>query len=80
MTIIMRMMFSIIMITHDLNPVHLYVKDVLLLKKTVIGIGTPCGVMEPEILRKVYGAAARIVEYGGHRYCVTHDSGFDRHV
>ena len=71
---------SIIMITHDLNPVHLYVKDVLLLKNTVIGIGTPCGVMEPEMLRKVYGASARIVEYGGHRYCVTHDSGFDRHV
>jgi ABC-type Mn2+/Zn2+ transport system ATPase subunit len=71
---------SIIMITHDLNPVHLYVKDVLLLKNTIIGIGTPCDIMDPEMLRKVYGADARIVEYAGHRYCVTHDSGFDRHV
>ncbi len=71
---------SIIMITHDLNPIHLLVKDVLLLKKTVVGIGTPCDIMDIEILKRVYGPSARIVEYAGHRYCVTHDSGFDRHA
>lgn len=70
---------SIIMITHDLNPVHLYVKDVLLLKKTLIGFGTPCDIMDPDVLKRVYGPTARIIEYAGHRYCVTHDSGFDRH-
>ena len=70
---------SIIMVTHDLNPIHVLVKDVLLMKNTVIGKGTPCDIMDTELLKQVYGPAARIVEYGGHRYCVTHDSGVDRH-
>jgi ABC-type Mn2+/Zn2+ transport system ATPase subunit len=70
---------SVIMVTHDLNPIHVLVKDVLLMKNTVVGKGTPCDIMDPELLKQVYGPAARIVEYGGHRYCVTHDSGVDRH-
>ncbi|MHA1637289.1 MAG: metal ABC transporter ATP-binding protein [Candidatus Thorarchaeota archaeon] len=70
---------NIIMVTHDLNPIHTLVQDVLLLKNTVIGIGTPCDMMEPELLVKVYGPKAKVIEYGGHKYCVTHDSGVDRH-
>ncbi|MHA2286997.1 MAG: metal ABC transporter ATP-binding protein [Candidatus Thorarchaeota archaeon] len=60
---------SIIMVTHDLNPIHSFVRDVLLLKNTVVGMGEPCSVMP----------SARVVEYAGHRYCVTKDSGIDRH-
>lgn len=71
---------SIIMVTHDLNPIHTLVQEVLLLQNTLIGVGTPCSIMEPDILRKVYGPDARVVEYAGHRYCVTRDSGIDRHV
>lgn len=70
---------NVVMVTHDLNPIHVVVRDVLLLRNTVIGIGQPCEVMDPELLKAAYGPGARIVEYGGHRYCVTHDSGFDRH-
>ena len=70
---------SIIMVTHDLNPIHTLVEDVLLLKNTVIGLGEPCSIMEPELIKKVYGPTARIVEHSGHRYCMTHDSGIDRH-
>ncbi|TXT53945.1 MAG: Zinc import ATP-binding protein ZnuC [Candidatus Thorarchaeota archaeon] len=70
---------SIVMVTHDLNPIHRMVKNVLLLKRTVIGIGAPCSIMDVDLLTKVYGPTARIVEYAGHRYCVTHDSGMDRH-
>jgi manganese/iron transport system ATP-binding protein len=70
---------SIIMITHDLNPIHMMVQDVLLLKNTVIGIGEPCSIMEPDLIKKVYGPTAKIVEHSGHRYCLTRDSGFDRH-
>ncbi|MHA2026671.1 MAG: metal ABC transporter ATP-binding protein [Candidatus Thorarchaeota archaeon] len=70
---------SIIMVTHDLNPIHTLVQDVLLLKNTVIGIGEPCSVMDPELIKKVYGPSARIVEHSGHRYCMTRDSGIDRH-
>ena len=70
---------SIIMITHDLNPIHTLVEDVLLLKNTVIGLGEPCSIMDPELIKKVYGPTARIVEHSGHRYCMTHDSGIDRH-
>jgi ABC-type Mn2+/Zn2+ transport system ATPase subunit len=70
---------SIVIVTHDLNPVHTMVENVLLLKGTVVGIGEPCSIMDPEIVARVYGPTARIVEYGGHKYCVTKDSGFDRH-
>jgi manganese/iron transport system ATP-binding protein len=70
---------SIIMVTHDLNPIHTLVQDVLLLKNTVIGIGEPCSIMDPELMKKVYGPSARIVEHSGHRYCMTRDSGIDRH-
>ena len=70
---------SIVMVTHDLNPIHTLVHDVLLLKNTVIGIGEPCSIMEPDLMKKVYGPTARIVEYAGHKYCMTRDSGIDRH-
>jgi ABC-type Mn2+/Zn2+ transport system ATPase subunit len=70
---------SIVMVTHDLNPIHTLVQDVLLLKNTVIGIGEPCSIMDPELMKKVYGPTARIVEHSGHRYCMTRDSGIDRH-
>ncbi len=70
---------SIIMVTHDLNPIHTLVENVLLLKNTVIGIGEPCSIMDPELIKKVYGPTARIVEHSGHRYCMTRDSGIDRH-
>ncbi|TFF84763.1 metal ABC transporter ATP-binding protein [Candidatus Thorarchaeota archaeon] len=70
---------SIIMVTHDLNPIHTYVEDVLLLKNTLVGTGTPCDIMDIDMLKQVYGPSARIVEYAGHRYCITRDSGFDRH-
>jgi len=30
-------------------------------------------------MKKVYGPTARIVEYAGHKYCMTPDSGIDRH-
>lgn len=70
---------SIVMVTHDLNPIHTLVQDVLLLKNTVIGLGEPCSIMDPELMKIVYGPTARIVEHSGHRYCMTHDSGIDRH-
>jgi len=70
---------SIIMVTHDLNPIHTMVRDVLMLKNTVVGVGTPCDVMDPELVRNLYGPTAKIVEHSGHRYCVTQDSGVDRH-
>jgi ABC-type Mn2+/Zn2+ transport system ATPase subunit len=70
---------SIIMVTHDLNPIHTYVKDVLLLKNTIVGIGEPCTVMDPELVKLVYGPSAQIFEYSGHKYCLTRDSGVDRH-
>jgi manganese/iron transport system ATP-binding protein len=70
---------SIIMVTHDLNPIHSFVRDVLLLKNTVVGMGEPCSVMDPDLLKMLYGPSARVVEYSGHRYCVTKDSGIDRH-
>jgi len=70
---------NIIMVTHDLNPIHTVVKDVLMLNRTVMGIGHPCAVMDLDLLKQVYGPSAKIVELAGHKYCITGDSGFDRH-
>ncbi|MDO8056906.1 MAG: metal ABC transporter ATP-binding protein [Candidatus Hermodarchaeota archaeon] len=70
---------SIIMVTHDLNPIHMIVKDVLMLNRELVGIGQPCAIMDPELIKQVYGPSAKIVEMDGHRFCITHDSGVDRH-
>jgi ABC-type Mn2+/Zn2+ transport system ATPase subunit len=70
---------SVIMVTHDLNPIHTLVRDVLMLKNTVVGVGTPCDVMDPALVQKLYGPTAKIVEHSGHRYCLTRDTGADRH-
>jgi ABC-type Mn2+/Zn2+ transport system ATPase subunit len=70
---------NIIMVTHDLNPIHMVVKDVLMLNRTVMGIGHPCEIMDPELVKQVYGPTAYIVELDGHKYCITHDSGIDDH-
>jgi len=70
---------SVIMVTHDLNPIHTLVRDFLMLKNTVVGVGTPCDVMDLELVQKLYGPTAKIVEYSGHRYCLTRDTGVDRH-
>ncbi|MHA1939843.1 MAG: metal ABC transporter ATP-binding protein, partial [Candidatus Thorarchaeota archaeon] len=70
---------SVIMVTHDLNPIHTLVRDVLMLKNTVVGVGTPCDVMDPALVQRLYGPTAKIVEHSGHRYCLTRDTGADRH-
>jgi len=70
---------NVVMVTHDLNPIHSLVNDVLLLKRSVVGLGRPCDVMDPALLTQLYGPSARVVEYAGHRYCVTRDTGVDRH-
>ncbi len=70
---------SIIMVTHDLNPIHFLVQNVILLRNTLIGIGTPCDVMNEALVKQVYGESARVVEYAGHRYCISHDTGVDQH-
>ncbi|MFX1475078.1 MAG: metal ABC transporter ATP-binding protein [Promethearchaeota archaeon] len=70
---------NIIMVTHDLNPIHMVVKDVLMLNQTVMGIGHPCEIMDLELLKQVYGPMAHIVTMHGHKYCITHDSGVDHH-
>jgi len=44
-----------------------------------VGVGTPCDVMDLELVQKLYGPTAKIVEYSGHRYCLTRDTGVDRH-
>ncbi|MFW9845363.1 MAG: metal ABC transporter ATP-binding protein [Candidatus Thorarchaeota archaeon] len=70
---------SVIMVTHDLNPIHTLVRDVLMLKNTIVGIGTPCDVMDPLLVQRLYGPTAKIIEHSGHRYCLTRDTGVDRH-
>jgi ABC-type Mn2+/Zn2+ transport system ATPase subunit len=65
---------SIVMVTHDLNPVHSYVDQVLLLNNRMVGLGRPCDLMTPETLSQVYGTKIRILEHEDHLYAITGDT------
>lgn len=54
---------TIIMVVHDLNHASRYAQHMVAIKSgTVISEGTPGEVMTPEVLRKVFGIEADIVE------------------
>jgi len=65
---------SIVMVTHDVNPCHPYIDEVLLLNRRLIGYGKPCDLMKKEILWKVYGPSIQVIEHEGHFYAITGDS------
>jgi len=55
---------SILMVTHDINPVAEYVDRVALLFKKIHAIGKPEEVLREDILSKVYGGRIRVFSYG----------------
>lgn len=64
---------SILMVTHDLNPVVEYVDRVALLFRKIYAIGTPEEVLKEDILSKVYGGRVRVFTHGGVCFAIIGD-------
>jgi len=64
---------TVVLVTHDVNPV-LEVSDyVLLLNRKMVAFGPPSDVIRSETLQRVYGRGALVVIHEGRRYAVIHD-------
>lgn len=64
---------SILLVTHDVNPIVNFTDKVLLLKNKLIAYGTLTEVIREEVLFKVYGRCAKVIERGGKCYAITGD-------
>jgi len=64
---------SILLVTHDVNPIVNFTDKILLLKNKLIAYGTPMEVIREEVLLKVYGRCAKVIEKGGTCYAITGD-------
>ena len=76
---------TVVLSTHDLNGIATHLPTIVCLNRTVIGSGSPEGVLVPDVLERTYGSPMQILEHGGMRVVV--DAGpnasvlpFDREV
>jgi ABC-type Mn2+/Zn2+ transport system ATPase subunit len=53
---------GIIIVTHDSNPLARVTEYVMVLNKKLIGFGPPRAVLRQELLAKVYGGSARVLD------------------
>lgn len=67
---------SIIIVTHEINPLFGCSDKMLLLKNTVVAYGEPSKVIRKDLLRKLYGTDVTIIEQEQVCYVVERD----RHV
>ncbi|WP_297498621.1 metal ABC transporter ATP-binding protein [Thermococcus sp.] len=64
---------TMIITTHDINPL-LGVGDlVMLINKRLIAFGRPEAVLTDKVVKSVYGPLARVIPVGGRVYCITGD-------
>lgn len=64
---------SMIIATHDINPLTEIGDKVMLLNKRLVAFGTPDEVLRDEIISEVYGPLSKAVKVGGKLYCITGD-------
>ncbi len=64
---------TMIITTHDINPLVEIGDRVMLLNKKLIAFGTPQEVLRDEIIKGVYGPLARAINIGDRLYCITGD-------
>lgn len=55
---------SILIVTHDINPIAEYINRVAILHKSIIALGPPEEVLKEDILSKVYGGRIKVFTYG----------------
>jgi len=64
---------SILLVTHDINPLINCADKMLLLRKRVIGFGNPLEVIKEDLLTQLYGARVTVVEKEKACYVVERD-------
>ncbi|BAA30765.1 metal ABC transporter ATP-binding protein [Pyrococcus horikoshii] len=64
---------SMIITTHDINPLAEIGDKVMLINKKLVAFGTPDEVLRDEIIGKVYGPASKTVRVGKKLYCIIGD-------
>ncbi len=67
---------TILIVTHDINPLLNCADKMLLLRRRVIGFGTPVDVIKEDLLNQLYGARVTVIEKENACYVVERD----RHV
>jgi ABC-type Mn2+/Zn2+ transport system ATPase subunit len=56
---------AIVLTTHDLNAVAAHLPSLVCLNRSVVAAGTPHDVLQPDVLRRLYGADMIVVEREG---------------
>ncbi len=64
---------SIIIVTHDINPIVEHIDNILLLNRRKIAFGTPQEVLTKENLSKAYGISVKVIVHGGACYAIIGD-------
>ncbi|MDK2783503.1 MAG: zinc/manganese transport system ATP-binding protein [Thermococcaceae archaeon] len=68
-----EMRITMIITTHDPNPLTEIGDKVMLVNKRLVAFGTPEEVLRDEIITKVYGSLAKAVKVGERMYCFIGD-------
>ncbi|WP_297508876.1 metal ABC transporter ATP-binding protein [Thermococcus sp.] len=64
---------TMIITTHDINPLLEIGDLVMLINRRLIAFGRPEAVLTDEVVKSVYGPMARVIPMGGKIYCITGD-------
>lgn len=64
---------TMVITTHDINPLLEIGDLVMLINKRLIAFGRPEEVLVNEVIKSVYGPMARVIPAGGKIYCITGD-------
>jgi len=64
---------TMIITTHDINPLLEIGDLVMLINKRLIAFGRPEEVLTDRVVKSVYGPLARVIPVGGKLYCITGD-------
>ncbi len=64
---------TMIIATHDINPLMEIGNRVMLINRKLIAFGTPEEVLRDEVIKSVYGPLARAIKVESRLYCITGD-------
>ncbi|WP_297458572.1 metal ABC transporter ATP-binding protein [Thermococcus sp.] len=64
---------TMVITTHDINPLLEIGDRIMLLNRRLIAFGRPEEVLRDSIIKSVYGPLARVIPVGGKLFCITGD-------
>ncbi len=70
---------TMVITTHDINPLLEIGDKVMLINRHLIAFGRPEEVLKDSVIKSVYGPLARVIPVGGKLFCITGDTHLHRH-